>query len=100
MSVTSTQIKCPTCGARGGSYCKRPPYEGTLATRAHSARVKAAKEITGKAATDFWTQSYYPWITNGWVTCACGETFQSDGPKGRGITAVVKHAEHVERSHR
>lgn len=43
-----------------------------------------------------WSQSYYPWLDNGWVVCVCQAEFASE--RG-GRTAVDKHTEHVEKEH-
>jgi len=48
-AITSTQMKCPTCTAKPGEFCKRS--DGQTTAQNHDARIALAREARAVAAT-------------------------------------------------
>lgn len=52
------------------------------------------REATAAEVTALWKDCYYPWLSNGWIECVCGEWFHSD--KRGTARATDLHARHVQ----
>lgn len=46
--------------------------------------------------TSLWADCWYPWLSNGWIRCVCGDWFRSESG---GLTASDKHQEHAREAH-